>query len=393
MVNLITFSFFLLALGLITSVSIVGLYQLILFLPACYFLYIFFLERRKPPRSFFFLAVFMLVACASLVVNLDSVANFSKSFGKLKFLFFGLSLVAVLSFWIPNVNVRHLKNIIHTFLSSIIFSGAVAIYQFTASGGGRSEGLIGIMRYGYGSAMISVLLMGIIFQRKKLKLDVNLKLLFVALIFAIVGVLLTQTRGALAGFLCALPLTLYFYRPKVGIFVGILSLIIISIIGYAYLFGTNTGAKNRFIKSRNEAGDVVRREQWQSAIIATREHPLLGWGYNNFYSQVERIKKQNNLKTQFYVNEHAHNIFLEVAAGTGLIGFAFFLLWLITWAGECFKMEGAFRGIFVPFGVCMIVSGQFEVIFDTNNMTLILFVYSVSQYLCLENNQQNYLNE
>lgn len=378
--NLTTVAFFVLAIGIVTSVSLIGVHQILLVIPAFYFLFKAYQDNKiSISKSNIFLFLFLIWCTISLVFNFNELIKPSKSFGKLKFIFFALSTLPVLFYWISNVKPAFLKIVIHTFFASIIAAGLIALYQFISSNGGRSEGLIGIMRYGYASAMIAVFLLGVILQRKKLNFDFNVTFAVVAVVFSILGMFLTQTRGALAGFLSAMPFVLYFYRPKVGIAFGIFSAILISIIAYFYLFGSNTtGEGSRYLKSRNELGDVVRREQWQSAIIATKEHPVFGWGYNNFYSQVERIKKENNLKTTFYINEHSHNTFLEVAAGTGLVGATFFLLWLITWAIECFKLE--LRGIFIPFGVSMIASGQFEVILDTNNSVLLFFVYSLSQY-------------
>lgn len=383
MTHLTTFAFFILAAGMLTSVSLVGVHQILLAVPAAYFLFLSIREKKiRISKSSIFLLIFAVCCLLSLVTNLDYIKNPGKSFGKLKFLFFAFAAIPVLSYWIPKVKPAHLKFVIHTFFVSIIVAGCVAIYQAISSGGGRSEGLIGIMRYGYASAMILSMLLGLILQNKKQRLNFDMKLAVAAFLFGLAGLFLTQTRGALAGFLCALPFVLYFYKPKLGIGVGVVSTLLISILAFAYLFGTGDYG-TRLLKSRNDLGDVVRQEQWKSAIIATKEHPWFGWGYNNFYSQVERIKKENNLKTTFYINEHSHNTFLEIAAGTGLVGFFFFMLWLGTWAYECFKMENSLSGIFIPFGVSLVASGQFEVILDTNNSVLIFFIYSVSQYAIL----------
>lgn len=388
MIHLTSAAYFFLAVGILTSVSLIGIHQVFLTIPAAYFFYKAFQDKKLVvSKSSIFLLLFFIWAFLSLIFNLDVLKDASKSFGKLKFLFFALGGIPVLYYWLPKVRESHLRFITNTFFCSIIAAGIVAIYQIVSAGGGRSEGLIGIMRYGYASSMISIFVLGLILQNKKLEFKFNLKLATVAFLFGLVGIFLTQTRGALAGFMSAIPFVLYFYRPKVGIAFGVVSAILISIIAYAYLFGSSTSG-NRYLKSRNEMGDVVRREQWQSAIIATKEHPVLGWGFNNFYSQVERIKKENNLKTTFYINEHSHNTFLEVAAGTGIVGAAIFILWIFFWALECFKLNPSLRGIFVPFGVCMIASGQFEVILDSNNSVLLFFVYSLSQYAVIWQKQK-----
>jgi O-antigen ligase len=381
MINLTTAAFFFLAIGILTSVTLIGLHQILLFVPVMYYLYKTFSEKKKIfSVSSILLTTFIVCCLISLAVNFNEVKDLSKSLGKLKFIFLSLGGISALYYWLPKVKPSHLTFIINGFFSSIIASGGIAIYQ-VAMTGERSRGFIGVMRYGYVSAMILTLLIAIVIQRKNLKFDFNLKLAITAIFFCFIGLFLTQTRGAMAGFMSALPFVLYFYKPKWGVIFGLISAVLISIVAMAYLFGSSTENKfgSRFLKSKNEIGDLVRREQWQSAVIATKERPLFGWGYGNFYTQVTRIKKENNMKTVFYTDAHAHNTFLEVAAGTGLIGFSLFLLWLITWAYECFKLENALRGIFVPFGVCMIISCQFEVIFDSSNMALFFAAYTLSQ--------------
>ena len=381
MINLTTAAYFFLATGILTSVTLIGLHQILLFVPLSYYLYKSFKEKKNLfSLSSILLTAFIVCCLVSLAVNFNDVKDLSKSFGKLKFIFLSLGGISTLYYWLPKVKPAHLKVIIHGFFCSVIASGGIAIYQ-VAMTGERSRGFIGVMRYGYVSAMILTLLLAILIQRKNLKFDFNFKLGMTALLFCFLGLFLTQTRGAMAGFMSALPFVLYFYKPKWGIVFGLISAVLISIVATAYLFGSSTENKfgSRFLKSKNEIGDLVRREQWQSAIIATKEHPFFGWGYGNFYTQVSRIKKEHKMQTAFYSDAHAHNTFLEVAAGTGLIGFSVFLLWLITWAYECFKLENAFRGIFVPFGVCMIISCQFEVIFDSSNMALFFAAYTLSQ--------------
>ena len=388
MIHLITLAYFLMALGILTSVSLLGIHQILLFVPTCYCLYKSISSKKMNlSRSSLFLFIFLICCVVSLFANFDELKDPAKSFGKLKFLFFALSGAFVLNDWLPSLKPSYLKLILNAFFCGVIIAGGVAIYQSISSGGARSEGLIGIMRYGYASSMISILILASLIQNKKMNINFSTRLAICALIFGVAGIFLTQTRGALAGFVCALPFVLYFYKPKIGLAIGVFSVLLISILSFAYFFGNNDHG-SRYLKSRNTKGDVIRQEQWKSALIATKEHPWFGGGYNNFYSQVERIKNENNFETTFYINEHAHNIFLEIAAGTGLVGFAFFLLWLISWAYECFKLENALRGVFVPFGVCLIISGQFEVIFDTNNSVMIFFIYSLSQYAVMLKNQK-----
>jgi len=188
---------------------------------------------------------------------------------------------------------------------------------------------------------------------------------------------LTYTRGALLGLLCGLPFVLYFFRPKLGLTLGGLIVAGVISLGLFYLFGT-ARFESRFLQNKSNGADSIRDSQWKAAIIAIKERPVLGWGLSNFHSQLKRIKYENDLGAKDYNDAHSHNLFLEVASGTGLIGLVLFLGWLISWAVESFMAKGLVRALIVPFGVVFVVSSQFEVTFDAMNATMIFFLYSMS---------------
>jgi O-antigen ligase len=190
----------------------------------------------------------------------------------------------------------------------------------------------------------------------------------------------TYTRGGLLGFLCGIPVALYFYKPKWGFAMGGIAVLLLGALGSYYFFGSIASSKqgSRFLINKHNTSDQKRRAQWQAAVIAIKEKPILGYGFANFHSQVKRIKIENQLEVQKYNDAHAHNIFLEIAAGTGLVGLIVFLGWIVTWAWECFRAGGLTRAIIVPFGVVWVISSQFEVTLDANNASMIFFVYALS---------------
>jgi O-antigen ligase len=196
---------------------------------------------------------------------------------------------------------------------------------------------------------------------------------------------LTFTRGAFVAFLCGLPFALFFYRKKM-VLIGLgITLLIGGTMGGFYLFGTKTNVNFRMLSTKGFGSDQIRQSQWESAIYAIKEKPILGWGLSNFSTQVERIKNTYDLGAKNYVDAHAHNVFLEIGAGTGLIGLFLFLGWLLTWAYECFKAGGHVRALVVPFGVAFIVGSQFEVTLDANNASMIFALYSLSAAIYSKN--------
>lgn len=371
--KLTTAALFFLAAGILTSVSILSAYQILFAIPLAYYTFMAIKEKNFTlPKSAWFLLAFTLVAFLSLVVNYDLVPKPGKNFGRLKYFLFGGLGIFVMRAWLKDASDKTKNFLIHTFFLSIVVAGAFATFEFVTGGDNRAKGLTDTMRYGYGSAMLLLTLLSAILHR-----FVPLKTAIPVFIIGFIGMYLTYTRGALLGFLCGLPFVLYFYRPKLGLTLGGIALLGVLGLGGIYLFGSGEH-ESRFLTNKNNPSDVIRRSQWKAAIIATQEKPVLGYGLSNFHSQLKRIKTEYDLDAKEYNDAHSHNLFLEIASGTGLIGLFLFLAWLVSWAWESFRTGGLTRALVVPFGVAFVVSSQFEVTFDANNACMIFFLYALS---------------
>ena len=368
-----TAALFFLAAGILTSVSILSAYQVLFAIPLVYYTYLALKENKfKLPASGWFLLAFAGVALLSLVINYDLIPKPSKNFGRVKYFLYGVLGIFVFRVWLQEASDKTKTFLINTFLFSIAVAGVYTIYQYATEDDNRASGLTETMRYGYGSAMLLLTLLSAILHR-----FVSLRTAIPVFIIGFIGMYLTYTRGALLGLLCGLPFVLYFYRAKLGLTLG--GVVLLGVLGLSgnYLFGSGEH-ESRFLTNKNNSSDVVRRSQWKAAAIATQEKPILGWGLSNFHSQLKRIKTDYDLDAKDYNDAHSHNLFLEVASGTGLIGLFLFLGWIFTWAWECFKAEGLTRSLVIPFGVAFVISSQFEVTFDSNNASMIFFLYSIS---------------
>jgi len=373
---IISAALFFLAAGIFTSVSILSAYQVLFTIPLIYFCFFAFKNKEfKLPPSGWFLIAFTGIALLSLIINFDILPNPSKNFGRLKYFLFGIGGIFVLKAWLENASDRTKKIIIQTFFLRIVVAGGYSIFSLRSDA--RAKGLTDTMRYGYGSAMMLLTLLSAILHHNKLGRWFNWKLAIPVFICGFLGMYLTYTRGALLGFLCGLPFALYFFNKKLGVILGGLAILgVLSLVG-VYLFGSGT-SNSRFLVNKNNSSDVIRRSQWKAAIIATKEKPVLGWGLSNFHSQLKRIKNDYDLDAKHYNDAHSHNLFLEIASGTGLIGLILFLGWLFCWAWESFKTDELTRALVIPFGVAFIVSSQFEVTFDANNASMIFMLYALS---------------
>ena len=376
---------FFLAAGYLTSVSILSAYQVLFVIPMAYYLWLAFKEKNfNLPKSSYWLLAFAAVAIISLFVNLEIVPKPSKNFGKVKYFIYCIAGILALRPWVKEASDKQKKIVFNTFLVSMIVAAFYALYTFFFKGHSRAEVLTEKMRYGYGSGMVLLLLLGTLLHKKHFEKYYTYGLAVAAFILGFIGMYITYTRGALLGFLCGLPFVIFFYKRKLGLLLGGAAVVVVSIwIGF-YLFGSGN-YNSRLLVSKNNNSDGIRKAQWQAAVIAIQEKPFLGWGHSNFSSQVKRIKTQNNLEWQYY-EAHAHNLFLDITAGTGLIGLFFFLGWLFTWAWECFKHDDLTRKLVIPFGVAFVICSQFEVTFDANNATMIFFVYAMSSLRLRSNN-------
>jgi len=391
MIKLTSAALFFLAAGIFTSVTILSAYQVLIVIPMAYYTY--FAIKNKNihlPKSAYWLLGFTLIAVLSLVLNFELIPNPSKNIGRLKYFIFGVSQIFLLRHWIKNSSEATKRLILNTFFVSMMIAGLYASYTHFIQGHARAKPLTETMRYGYGSGMILLTLLSALLHREKLKHLLDLRFAIPAFILGFLGMYLTYTRGALLGFICGLPFVLYFYRPKLGKIVGVLSFIGIISLGGIYFFYKGE-SNSRFLMKKNNTSDVIRRSQWKAALIATQEKPILGWGLSNFHSQLKRIKTDYDLDAKNYNDAHSHNLFLEIASGTGLIGLLAFLGWIISWAWEVFKSDQIAKALIIPFGVAWVVSSQFEVTLDANNASMIFFIYSITNLgLIFRSNQNNF---
>jgi O-antigen ligase len=378
MTKLTTAALFFLAAGIFTSVSVLSAYQVLFAIPLAYYTFLAIKEKNfNLPTSAWFLLAFAAIATLSLVVNFELLPKPSKNFGRIKYFLFGGLGIFVMRAWLQEATDKTKKILTSVFFLSIVIAAIAAIYEYATGEDNRAKGLTDTMRYGYGSAMMLLTLLSAIFHKEKIKNWFDSKVAIPVFVMGFLGMYLTYTRGALLGFICGLPFVLYFYRPKLGFILGGLSLLGIIALGSVYLFGAGK-FESRYLSSKNNSSDQIRRSQWQAAIIATKERPLLGWGLSNFHSQLKRIKNDYDLDAKDYDDAHSHNLFLEISSGTGFIGLFVFLGWVLAWAKESFSNGDLIRSLIVPFGVAFIVSSQFEVTFDANNASMIFFLYALS---------------
>lgn len=383
MKNLTTAALAILAIGIFSSVSILAGFQILFSISAVYYTYLAFKDKNlKLPKSSYWLLAFVVVAFISLVINFDVIPRPTKNFGRLKYYLFGVTGIFVFRYWLAEASDKVKKNVVSLFMIAIIIAAVFGIGKFFVTDQKRLRGFTDTLRYGYGTGMILLVIVSGILHREKIKNWFDYRIAIVALVTGFAALFLTYTRGALLGFFCGLPFVCFFYSRKLGLTLGGLSIGIVLTLGLFYLFGSGDYG-SRFLVNKDTNSDRVRRSQWLAAGIAVKEKPVLGWGLSNFHSQLKRIKYDYDLDAKAYDDAHAHNLFLETAAGTGIVGLIIFIGWVFTWAMECFRSGGMVRALVVPMGAAWVISSQFEVTFDANNASMIFIIYSLSSCIGL----------
>lgn len=216
-----------------------------------------------------------------------------------------------------------------------------------------------------------------------------------ALWFSIVGLhilalILSETRGALAGAFAGLLVMALFYVPSFIIFfknrssmelrkkilvAGFLGLLIVIGAGLFLLSSHTLGSRLLDILSFNL--ETSRQATWSMAKTAFLQKPLLGWGYDsfgyfwqkNFHGVLYEMSHYNVL------TDKPHNKVLEILVSSGLAGL---LSWLaiIFIAGRYLFIKSLhdknIKIIFLGFLVCYVVSNLF--LFDAISTFILFFV-------------------
>lgn len=403
--NLIFYGILFLVFGIFISVTIPSLFHILAALPSIYFTFKYLKKGYKLPKSSYFLIALIITGYISNFINLESLNDPLRSFGKQKYYIFGiLSIFAFKHAFKNAIANRRIKILLNIFFFTIIAAAIYGTFKYRYNfdllkmktiytDHYRNGGFTGIMRYGYGTGFVLSFLLGIFLYRKKLEKIISKKWFYSSLVLGGIGFVLSFTRGAMLGTLCSVPFIVYAYHKKWGkvTFVAVVSIILL-LVTIAFTGGNSS---SRFFSKITQSSNLKRLSQYHTAVLAFAEKPAFGHGVNQFSSECPRIKKENDLWYQNYCSKynwpcsfpkkqkehycsHSHNIFLEIAANMGLFGFIFLCGWIFTWLYEMHKRDDLLGKLYIPFIINFLVASQFEMVFDANNSFLIFLLYPIS---------------
>lgn len=377
--NYMTFGALLvLAIGLVTSMSILALSHILIIIPSLYFLPK--VNYKNISGSTWALVALTATIILSVVFNQDIAVHGYKAVGKSKYFLFGILMIFPFSWYFTFIaNEKKIKILLYAFCiatTAATLAGIGAMYtnynvlMMKIVNPDRNGGTFGmLMNYAHNLIYFQIILLGLVLYKKRVVNYINSHFLIIIFSINLLGLYMTYTRGAWLGFLAAAPFY-FFKKNNLKKFFSILGILAILGVGVYHFSGKS------MIRPQS---DVQRISQWQAAMYAYKERPVLGYGYLNFENYSQVIKLRYNLRELKFVG-HAHNNFFEMLASTGSIGFLAFVVWLIFWFVEMFKRDDIIGRIGVPFIICFIVGGLTQSTISLGiNLFFVMAAFALSQ--------------
>jgi O-antigen ligase len=251
------------------------------------------------------------------------------------------------------------------------------------------------MSYGY-TAIIPIFFLVVVLAFKKLRHDLMSALkervffrylfrenfLVFLLILSFIALLMCQTRGQIVGVLVGIPVVFFFKNKKSFYFLLVTSIFLISLAAaYTYKFGN---PNSRIFKSLNSVNHSQRLSQAKVGMHLFFDNPFFGAGFSSIEERDSKVKEKYNISDKDFVG-HAHNNFIEILATTGLLGFAFFILWIFFWIKEVLAIQSVgLRSFFIALITGFLVTGLFQSTFIDSEYSFSLFALYGLSFVALE---------
>lgn len=286
--------------------------------------------------------------------------------------------------------VQNLKQLLHCFS----FVTLINLVYYFISGKERAGGLFHnpmFFAQNLGPLLLVLINVGFYLINKEIK---EKKLIIITLTTLVIGLallLLTQTRGVWLGFSFAILVNLLFLRNKIA-----LKAVVILVLSGLLVITFSQKMRDRITMQGKDNGysKAVRPIIWKGNLELFKQHPVFGIGHsiNNllFFETLNENEK-------FVVNAepglnkaHAHNQYIQVLAGTGVLGLFAYLSFLVVILGYAFKAVKKYQKtsfeFFLSTGlmtglICFLVASATECNFSiskTRSLFLILAATSIA---------------
>ena len=180
----------------------------------------------------------------------------------------------------------------------------------------------------------------------------------------------TQSRGGLLGVAMLVTVLTLALRPQWIRVAAILAVLaaVLHIVGLALLPQWD-GTVSGLVPGRPEAV-LDRLIIWNVVLDVVRDHPLLGVGLGNFRDEFFARNAQLHVELG-YSSVHAHSTFLEIAAGTGILGLAAYLFFLGAVALHLVRLWSTKRSASPVFTLAALGALGAYIVFATVDMLLL----------------------
>ena len=406
-----------LALFLFISISLTALFHVLILIPGLYYTYFWiknksliistpnFIEDEKNlqgdatpyrpdkiPQSCWALLVLVFFVSLSIVANGQNIGELTRIFNT-KYLLMGILAIAptyhlihssyfslkkkkiLLSLFLLTATVAHIVGLLAliTHYNYLRIEPSCSLTQNCGMYGSS-------MSYAHSTQLLALLLLGGLIFHKHFQHLLGKKLLIFITLITLVGFYFALSRGALLGFLLAFPL-LFWYKTKktiLGLY-GITLSAIVTILTLIY-FDQHPKILLRYTTEFNNVNNTIRLAQYKAAYYAFKENPILGFGFRNFSRNSLQLKKKYQIKDSFHFRGNAHNNYLEILAGCGLLGLLSLICFQVFWLLEIFRSTNFLISLFLPPYVSFFVSGLFQNnITDGENMFFFMAIYALFQ--------------
>lgn len=376
-------SLMVLALGFLMSISFMALSHVLIVIPVLYFLPK--TNWRKLSISNWALIVFSILIPISIAITANDPLSL-KYFNIMKFKYFllGALMATPIAWWLKNkATDKQIKSLLWAALiSSALASAAGMIGLYTGfnplkmappTSKTQNCGMFGmLMSYAHSEAILCVLIFGLFLNYKKIEKYVPFKLLVITTIINFAGFITSYTRGALLAFIIAIPF--YFFKEHKKKFVGaVLAAAVFAGVVWIAVPGV------REIFQGRQHSNLMRVGQWKAAIKVFELHPIIGVGFRNFSPYSVPIKTQYGYPVPEWEG-HAHNNFLEIASGMGIVGLIPFAIWIFGWLIEMYRRNDLMAKLAFPSIIAILIGGLTQnTITDGVNVFLFMLIYALTQ--------------
>ena len=204
-------------------------------------------------------------------------------------------------------------------------------YWPTGTDGGASGYRAGITSHYSENAMaisISIFSAVSLFMTEKRKMH-KIKLL-VCIAFAVVALILTTKRAHLLFGFVAVLFAYYVFKPQqrlqrlFKIAIGGAAALVVLYLLSAYIPALSAIVE-RFSTMGEDTESSTRFAMWDLAINCFKKNPVFGIGWNGYKYEFNKVLFDPNVRAERYAYLNSHNVYLQLLAETGVVGFSLFI--------------------------------------------------------------------